>query len=313
MKHANTYKLDYEDLLKNQLESRKREVEKLNSYLQNPGRFSILLLGKRGTGKSFWLEKIQEVNSKIPFSKGVKFINALLIEPSVDSINKLLFDANKKYLVIEDVEKLSSAAQELLFEAFSTSDGKYGIGDKKYECRIIFTSSFDIKYLRDTEQYLSHKFFDRVSQLVVELPSFADSQRSVWKDFVATWHKMDYQEKNDIPSTSLQLWIEKTAHKFHGNFRDLDKIVINWHQLRLAGIKEPEILSLVINDFEKYFHFPEHRVDLSNAYHIEEGKTYDQLLKDFRMQVKIWAKSVYGTLRKAEKDLGVSYRTMERW
>ena len=313
MKHANTYKLNYSDLLKNQPKNRKEIVERLDNYLQNPGRFSILLLGKRGTGKSFWLDRIQNKNSKMSYSSGINYINSRLIEPSVVAINKLLSESNKKYLVIEDSERLSHTVQELLFEALSTGNGKYGIGTKKYECRIVFTSSFEIKYLRDTEEYLIHKFFDRISQLVVELPSFTDAHRSVWKDFVATWDKMEFQEKNDIPGTSLQVWIEKTSHLFHGNFRDLDKIAINWHQWKLTSLKEQDILDRVKNDFDNYFHFPEHRVDLSNAYHIEEGKTYDQLLHDFRMQVKDWAKSMYGTLRKAEKDLGVSYRTMERW
>ncbi len=313
MKYANKYKLKYSELLKTQPKNRKEVIERLDNYLQNPGKFSILLLGKRGTGKSFWLEKIQKKNIKVPHSLEIIYINSRLIEPSTTSINKLLSESNKKYLVIEDAERLSHTVQELLFEALSTSNGKYGIGTKKHECRIIFTSSFDIKYLRDTEEYMLHKFFDRISQLVIELPSFTESHRSVWNDFMATWDKMEFEEHNKTPGKELQIWIEKTSHLFHGNFRDLDKIAINWHQCRLAGITEPEILKRVVNDFDKYFHFPEHRVDLSNAYYLEEGKTYDQLLNDFKLQVKNWAKTVYGTLRKAEKDLGVSYRTMERW
>ncbi len=313
MKYANKYKLNYSELLNTQPKNRKEVIQRLDNYLQNPGRFSILLLGKRGTGKSFWLDKIQKRNIKVPHSLEIVYINSRLIEPSSASINKLLSESSKKYLVIEDAERLSHTLQELLFEALSTGNGKYGIGAKKYECRIIFTSSFDIKYLRDTEEYMLHKFFDRISQLVVELPSFTESHRSVWNDFMATWDKMEFKEYNKTPGKELQVWIEKTAHLFHGNFRDLDKIVINWHQCRLAGIAESEILKRVVSDFDRYFHFPEHRVDLSSAYYLEEGKTYDQLLNDFRLQVKNWAKAVYGTLRKAEKDLGVSYRTIERW
>ncbi len=78
MKHANTYKLNYSDLLKNQPKSRKLIVEKLDNYLQNPGGFSILLLGKRGTGKSFWLERIQKKNIKVSNSKDIKYINSRL-------------------------------------------------------------------------------------------------------------------------------------------------------------------------------------------------------------------------------------------
>ncbi len=270
-------------------------------------------MGKRGTGKSFWLERIQKKNIKISHSIDINYINSRLIEPTVTAINKLLSDSNKKYLVIEDVERLSPLVQELFFEALSTGNGKYGIGIKKYECRVVFTSSFEIKYLRDTEEYLIHKFFDRISQLVVELPSFTDAHRSVWKDFVATWDKMEFEKRNEIPGESLQDWIEKTSYLFHGNFRDLDKIAINWHQWRLAGLSENDIHKRVISDFEQYFHFPEHSSDLSNAYYIEEGKTFSELQKDFKMKVKAWAKLKYGTLRKAEKPLGTSYRTIERW
>ncbi len=224
--------------------------------------------------------------------------------------------ANGKLLVIEEVEELSKATQALLFEFLSTTNGLYGLKEKKFNCRIVFTSSLHIRSLRDSQDFLLNKFFDRISQFVVKFPGYADKNISIWDDFVLTWAKMNFPKK-DLPKRTLEEWLRTNSHRFHGNFRDLDKIAINWRNSQINFNKtETEILKDVENDFFELYHFPEHNSENVNAFYVDDKMDYYKEIKPlFEKFVKEVARRKYGKLSKAKdgKPLGVHYRTMERW
>ena len=50
--------LDFMKEIKDEPKSRKHAVEELFRYMTDNGRFSILLLGSHGVGKTFWIDKI---------------------------------------------------------------------------------------------------------------------------------------------------------------------------------------------------------------------------------------------------------------
>lgn len=83
-------------LLEKQPKSRKENILKLKSFMNNPGRFSILLLGERGTGKSFWINQINKD------TQSIKYLNASLIEETIEYWKKQLSKADKGILVITD-------------------------------------------------------------------------------------------------------------------------------------------------------------------------------------------------------------------
>lgn len=312
--HFYTYnyaKMSYK-LLKDQPQKRKNVIERLYTYLSNPGRFSILILGDRGTGKTFWVEQFAEAEKL-----NLIIRRARLTEEKEEYWEQLLKDSNKGILLIKDIELLSAKSQELLFEAMSTKDGNFGLKVKKYEVRIVFTSSKSVSLLRDSNRYLSSYFFDRIAQLVVEFPNFANCSNKVVEDFKFTWEKFQFPSK--YPEI-LEQWLKENAHTLNGNFRDLDKICINWDNLfrslkRSGSLIEEglkNIKSQVIEDFKTYNHFPE--VKESAVYEIYfEDKKYEDLKDEFKFKLRTWAKEKYGSLRKAGEALGVSPRTMERW
>lgn len=304
-----------ETILAHQFKERAEAVRRLEGFMLNPGRFAVLVLGMRGTGKTHWLNVIQQCHSRKEFLNDIIMINAGLYKNrSQDFWEEKFAQAQGKILVIDDVDRLSSFDQEILFEGLSTGPGAcYGFDKKKYKFRIVFTSTFDIKTLRDTEKYLSHKFFDRISQLVVKLPAFTDAVRFQWNDFKSTWEKMAFETKNHLPGPELKSWLENHCHELIGNFRDLDKIAINWHNYRLTGISEHEILTFVVRDFKELYHFPEHKSELSAEFRIDESLNWEENLAKFRKNYKEWVKISFGSLRKGEKKAGISFRTMERW
>lgn len=301
----------YSDLIKKQPKYRKDIVEQLEHYLKNKGRFSVLVLGERGTGKTFWIEQI----TKHLYPKQALFtVDAALSGESTDFWMHVFKKAHQHLLVIDNVEKLTPRSQELLIKMLSTSDGQYGFEEKEFDVRLIFTSSFDISVLRDSEAYLLHHFFDRISQLVVKFPSFKEKDAGIWQDFLATWNKMNFGAKFAAPKEILQIWLEKKSAYLHGNFRDLDKIAINWQQYQIIGEKdESEILKKINDSFELFLHYPEQKTELHDTFIFKKGKTKDEMEAEWRMQFKKWAKREYGTLKKAAQQLQMSERTFEKW
>lgn len=294
---------------------RKNTKDKLFSMMKHPGRFPILVLGDTGTGKSYWIEKLSE--DVVEYKNKITFKNCGLVEDTQKYWEDLLEKNHKHFLVLEEVEKLPSKSQDILFNALSTKDGKYGCEEKKYEIRIIFTSTFPIKKIRDDRRYLSAKFFDRISQFVVAFPNFDATQSTIYEDFKATWDKMlsDTKFKKKCPKTpDFKSWLNTIAYKMHGNFRDLDKIVINWNLHQINKIPDEEILDILKNDFDVLLHNPSQNIYDDNTYVFDKDLDYGSLLDNFRSKLKKWALALNNDdKRKAANQLKISHRTLERW
>lgn len=302
-------------LIKGEGKKRKAAIIKLNSYLTNPGRFSILILGFRGTGKAHWLKEIQNI-----YKEDNKILDHI-VSISAFNTNKyneqdwtnLFNDSDNGLLVISDIEDLNKESQGLLFNGISTGDGgMFGFKEKEFNIRIAFTSTKDITTLRDNETYLTHKFFDRICQFAVKMPTFDEANYFIWEDFKKSWDKMSFESHNEYPE-GLKIWLNKLESPLYGNFRDLDKLAINWHNYRLLNKKEDKILKLVRDDFFNYYHFPEHKTDINNEFEISKSTGWDGNLKNFRLFYKNYIKTKHGSLRKGEIESKMSYRTMEGW
>jgi DNA-binding NtrC family response regulator len=295
---------------------REEAIIKLNKMMNYPGRFPLLVIGDPGTGKTHWIK--EAINEATEFKSKSFFVYGGLCDEQTLFWKDIFNKADNSYLIIEEIEKITGRSQDVLFDALSTTNGKYGFGEKDKTIRLIFTSTFPISKLRDDRRYLSAKFFDRISQFVVEFPGFDSTQTFVYQDFKATWDKMF--EKNDTykgkcpKSDDLIAWLEGEAHKMHGNFRDLDKIVINWNLYQQEGKTDSEILQIVKNEFRVLLHNPSQKVYEDNTFVFDEDSNYGDMLNDFRAKLKKWAMAANNNnLLSAAKMLKISHRTLERW
>lgn len=286
---------------------RREAIYRLEHALKNPGRFSVLLLGERGTGKSFWLESLtQKTGAKL-----------LVLHPAFSEETKSWwqqkFEAtNGGVLAIDEADQLSQKSQDILFRILSTSNGCFGWEEKTLVVRIVFISSKPIVWLRDTDTAFSNQFFDRIGQLIVEMPNLKNIENGeLWQDFMSTWNKMKFSTK--MPGYEWKVWLERQQQQLHGNFRDLDKICINFDHFQQMGNDEKTAADLTKIDFERLFHFPEQKADTDLTFEFQKGKTKIELEKVFRAQFKRWAKKAYGSYNKAAKELGCSPRTFEKW
>ncbi len=299
------------------LNKRNDLVEILKYYIKNPGYFSVLLLGDSGTGKSFL---INEALDKAD-NDNAGFYYPFEIGKTENEISRIF---EKEYIIIKNIEELEDIQQNILTKALSTTDGKIGLGKNKGLKRIIFTSSFDVSQLRDSREHLIDRFWDRISQLVLKVPSFKEFPSEIYNDFKLVWEKMKFKEFSKQPDDGeFTGWLRDNCQTFTGNFRDLDKISILWHQYRIIEYKdskqkfksdiEARIFRKVRADFELFNHYPSQKTDTTNVFEFEKGKTWEQIERNFKSKFKNWAKNEYTSIKEATKELNMPLRKMDKW
>jgi hypothetical protein len=298
---------------------RENARKKLNYFIKNPGYFSILVLGDNGTGKNFL---IKSALKEIEDQSKIGFYYPYEIGATENDIS-LIFE--KEYIIIKNIEELTELQQLILIKALSTKEGgKVGLLSNLGIKRLIFTSSYAVDQLRENRQHLIERFWDRISQLVIYVPSFKDFSSEIKKDFKAVWENMEFKEYAKPPEDGDFLhWLTENCGTFSGNFRDLDKIAILWHQYRIMNYAddkqkfksdvEARIFRQVRADFESFTHFPKQKTDSSNIFEFEKGKTWEQIERTFQSKFKNWAKREYGTIKDATRELNMPPRKMDKW
>lgn len=298
-------------------EKRQEAKSKLDFFIKNPGFFSILLLGDSGTGKSYLINQALKAIDSAEF----EFYYPFEIGNTIEEVEKIF---EKEYIIIKNIEELTKNQQNILFKALSTADGKIGLGDNIGFKRIIFTSTFDVDQLRESREHLLDRFWDRISQLVVKVPSFRDFPSEILNDFKSVWKKMAFKEFPKLPEDGeFSSWLKNNCQTFSGNFRDLDSIAILWHQYRIKEYGnspqkfksdvEARIFIKVRADFEEFTHFPTQKTDSSNIFEFEKGKTWEQIERNFRSKFKAWAKNEFNSIKEATEELNMPLRKMDKW
>jgi hypothetical protein len=308
--------------------------EKLKVFLCNPGKFCLIVLGSRGTGKHFAIEKaFEEITSNENKIEGLclqslKFLEAKDIPEDSEDMDNMFSENVYKTIVIEDVEELNVEQQKILFKALSTTDGTFGI-EKKNNLRIVFTSSKDIDSLRTDNEILIGIFWDRISQLIVEIPSFKLEGTEILKDFYSTWEKMQFENTNGYEhlagtpkNTKMEMFLEDNAEKFGGGFRDLDKIACMYFNYRIFHYSdkkkildeiEEKVVKSVIEDFFSKSQMQGVSGNDQSIYQFEIGLNHQDLLGRYKMQLRKWAVKEYGTVSKAEKKIGLKPGSMKNY
>ncbi len=310
---------------------RNEAFEKLKIFMANPGRFCVIVVGKRGTGKKFAIEKAFEShkrnmqNSALCLSE-IIFVSSSEVQ-SEDMLSKIFHNNISKTVVFEDIEEMSSNIQNLLFKALETDNGKLGL-ELKVDIRVIFTSSVDIENLRTERSSLRGRLWERISQLIVEFPSFSDEKDNIVTDFKNTWNKMKFKNidvsfHHIFPNnTKLQAFLEYNASKFQGGFRDLDKIAILYFNYRILFYKdkmkideniENEIVERIKLDFLGKIQLQTDDDKSFNIFEIDWSLDWKDILKRFKKEIKNLGKKKFKTISKLEEKLGLGKGTTKNW
>lgn len=295
----------------------------LESYLRNPAEvFSILILGERGTGKTSFITKSGETMCKevvhvncASFSDETMALSQLFgymkgaFTGAVEETKGYFQEANGNILFLDEIHHLSPLVQAKMMTALQTepkgtkNQGKYKIskvGSTKSEYisfRPIFATNRDIASLREK---LEPDFFDRISQLIVEIPSIREQKLDIYREFEDVWKAMDFQKENKIPAyNDFKNWLKKL--ELHGNYRTLQTIAINWHQARLMLKneqkgqieKEKDAFEFVKSQYKKYLNVGLTESKPSN-YNFRKNVSKKQMEYEYQEALYNWALSDKG-------------------
>lgn len=291
-------------------------INQLESYLSNPGRFSVLILGERGVGKTKWVQ--DKCKEKLVIANCASFADDTMAESELfgykkgaftganEDKNGLFKEADNGSLFFDEVHNLTPKVQEKLMTSLQTegegdNKGKFRIrklGETKSDyvtVRPIFASNLPLKKLREK---LMPDLYDRISQLVIEIPSIQESNIDLKKAFEGVWEGMQFVEYPKLPQL---LEFEKWLKKMHleGNYRTLQNMAINWHQGRLMKLNEDEVFTFVKKQIE-HFHKTDVEPKLKIKFNFQKGKLKTEMEKEYRKAMYGWAKENYQGLTDKE-------------
>lgn len=326
-------------------EKRMKAFEKMKCFLANPGMFCLVVLGSRGSGKhhtiqiafQYLKESLSEKTKTELCLKELKFVSTLDFPKEKDGLDELFKENISKTLVIEDFETLDELQKLMLLDALSTVNGKFGISEK-VDIRILFTSSEKIDNLRIGKGPTSILLWDRISQLVVELPSFQEEGSHILIDFRNTWKKMafykleEYKQLAEYPLLSqLEYFLKNRNAEFVGGFRDLDKIACLYFNYRIFHYGEKRKIDIALEekvfedvkaDFAGKTQMKEEEEVVNYLFDFNEVKPSDEKRKhptlddfniQFRIQFRKWLLEKHHTLSKAADNLGCSIHTLKNY
>ena len=172
------------------------------------------------------------------------------------------------------------------------------------------TANFELacasnKTFVELHKSLDPDLFDRLSHLIIDIPSLIDCKEEILSDFeqVITECNPTLSEKYLILNDKkLKDFLFK--EDFPGNFRDLQKLaylILAW----LDGHSIDKAVKLAIDEWNqtRVLELSIHEMNFGNG-------TRDERIAHFKKNMAIWAKKSYGTWSSAAKVLNCNEKTL---
>lgn len=237
-----------------------------------------------------------------------------------------LHKAGGRIIVFDDITKLSKNMQSRLMQALNTDKENYfrvrRMRERRYEkikCTVIFTTSNTVNKLREN---LLPELFDRIMQLVIELPSLRETPEEIPAAFEDVWKQLLFDEKkypySNITSDFMN-WLEKLP--LYGNYRDLQRIAIfyksylDFSKYLKELVTEKNAFDFTKSQYKKYIF--ENNNDTNKYFRTD--RTTKSIITDFRFDLANWLVSKHGSAQKIKnflkKELNeeISIKTISNW
>lgn len=299
----------------------------LESFFKNPGRFSVLVLGARGIGKS---KMINEVGERV-LGHAPTYFNCASVEGDTMALSELfghlkgaftgadsekpgLFRAAQRtgMLFFDEIHNLNKRVQEKLMTALQTVEHKGSPGWYRFRkvgpdapeefvrFQPVFASNRTVEEL---EKMLLPDLFDRINQLGLYLPSLQEQGVKPSAAFATVWKNMLFKQSIPADTLAFNTWLDSLP--LAGNYRDLEKIAILLQQALINKDKDP--FGYAQRRFDKF-----HRITAStpslSAFNFRRCATLAKMEYEYREALLNWALSPegYGSAKAAKDGLGVA-------
>lgn len=319
--------------------SRKLANLKMQTYIKQG--FAILILGERGTGKSKLIEEFEAKGRKTSHVNCASFDDDNKAESELFGYKKgaftgantdqpgLFHEARNGILFFDEVHHLSKTVQGKLMKALQTDSNNQfrfrRLGEQKEEISkftAVFASNLPLEELKKT---LLPDFFDRISQLIIELPPLRETPEEIEKDWEMVWDQLKF--RGDAPKEKdLMKWLK--IQPLYGNYRDLQKIAIYYKSFKDLPQEAKELedcespFEFAKKQFEKYYSDREFNLEhpllkylldekLIKSPKIDE-KTGDMLTKRFQRFLVDWIEQEFPN-KKPYELLKIASKTYYNW
>ncbi len=303
--------------------------------------FAILLLGERGTGKSHIVNKYaHNKNLNLVAANCASFIDSHIAESELFGYEKgaftgasrehkgLIEQADGGILFLDEIHTLPKDMQFKLMRAFATDEENRmtirrlgSTKEKKITLKaLILATNKTIDELRDL---LLPDFYDRIVQLVVDLPPLRRTPEEIIPAFMEIWQQLRFELLGyPFPDNDKALlnWVKSLP--LFGNYRDLQRIAMNYKAYlefsdelkKLLPYKNA--LEYTKEQFRKYMLNAE-ASQRQNQY-FSTSKTPQQMITEFKRDLANWAIEIFGSAQKAVKHfdrLGekITKETLYNW
>ncbi len=310
--------------------TRKIAEAKMQAYI-NSG-FTILLFGERGIGKTHLAERYKSENQAFISVNCASFTNNTIAESILFGYKKGAFtdakedrkgvfeQANNGILFLDEIHHLSKETQAKLMKAIETNQNNFftikRLGDDKehpVKTTLIFATNRTIEQLREV---LLPDFYDRITQLVIELPPLRKVKADLPHIFEAIWQQLRFNEfynyKKYVKKDVID-WI-KTL-KLYGNHRDLQKIAIyyktflDFDNATKKMLKIKSATEFAKQQFERYISYLPDK-----NYFFDFDLHPNILVKKYKKNLSERLLEYFGSAEKIAKHYGnITSRTIYDW
>ncbi len=300
--------------------ARRRALEDLMRYAGVAGA-PLLVLGERGTGKTRLVETIvatiKRRSNVVTVPCGA--LDSTLAESELfghvkgaftgaESVRKgLLGIADGGILFLDEVQDLPMGIQRKLIRFLQDRHRRYRQvgGDKEMSVDVEVVCASNVP-IAELAKRLAPDLFDRLSHLIVTVPSLRDCREDLADDWVRIWRELRVTTAVPADPPQHRLLAEALAsHPFSGNLRDLQRLAVLviawWH-----GRSEADAVAHAVSAWRDVG-FPITNVKEASPW--GDG-TRRERIRHFQRGLAEWAKERHGTWARAAKALGCDERTL---
>lgn len=301
--------------------ARLKAFDRLKRYAQVAGA-PLLILGERGVGKTQLVESIVKTFKQRPNIKSIacggldsELADSLLFghkkgafTGATEDRDGMIKSAHQGILFLDEIQDLPKSTQRRLIRVLQDKNRRYhALGSDKEETMDVELVCASNQPLHVLKEKLDADFFDRISQLMVEIPPLRECREDLRADWSRVWRATDSASSfsSQAPMNDELLLLFKN-HPFYGNIRDLQRIailIVAWaidHDIDKAiqiAITEWQILS------------SDKSVANFDANGLGQG-TRKERLDLFKYRLADWAKNNFNDLSIAAKSLDCTVRTL---
>jgi len=299
--------------------ARRDALERLCRYSRVAGA-PLLIIGERGIGKTRLVEThVADVKGREVLSIACGGLDPALAASALFGHVKGAFTgadskregavvlAKGKVLFLDEVQDLPKLVQRKLVRVLQDRTRRYTpVGSDNEE-----TSEFEVvcasnRSLKELQQLLDPDLFDRLAHLVVTIPPLRECREDLLADWQAVWRELRAEANIEAEAPSDAALLKAIEHNaLPGNFRDLQRLALLCMAWGVHTGCTKSVVSTVLREWQ------ESRMDedLCAETRYFTGSR-EERGRAFHRELALWAKTQYGTWRRAAAALKCNEKTL---